>query len=43
MDTREDYGPQGCAKQGAKALWALALIAGLLGVLRRFDRRGGKR
>lgn len=44
MTTRKDYGPQGCMEQGAKALWALTLIAGLLGVLRRPQtRKGGKR
>lgn len=43
MATRKDYGPQGCTQQGAKALRALTLIAALLGVLRRLDRRGGKR
>jgi len=39
----EDYGPQGCAKQGGAMLLALTLIAGLLGVLRRLARKGGKR
>ena len=43
MSTRKGYGPQGCAERGAKALRALTLIAGLLGVLRRLDRKGGKR
>lgn len=40
---RKDYGPQGCAKQGASMLLALTFIAGLLGVLRRPTRKGGKR
>jgi hypothetical protein len=36
-------GPPGCAKQGANAVRALTLIAALLGILRRLDRKGGKR
>lgn len=41
---RKDYGPQGCVKQGASALAALTIIAGLLGVLRRpRNRKDGSR
>lgn len=38
MATSEAGGPKGCMEQGAQALWALTLIAGLLGVLRKASR-----
>lgn len=40
---RKDYGPQGCAQQGASMLLALTLIAGLLGALRPQSRKGSAR